>query len=83
MVELLISKGGRIDSTTRDGLTPLHCAARNGNEEVINILLTNNSPILSKTKVNFTFFRKFNFSFIHQVYFLFTMIIIIVCFRMV
>lgn len=51
MVNLLIAKGAKIDSTTRDGLTPLHCAARSGHEQVIDILSENNANILSKTKV--------------------------------
>lgn len=52
MVNLLIAKGAKIDSTTRDGLTPLHCAARSGHEQVIDILSENHANILSKTKVN-------------------------------
>lgn len=52
MVNLLIAKGAHIDSTTRDGLTPLHCAARSGHEQVIDILSENNANILSKTKVS-------------------------------
>lgn len=51
MVNLLIAKGAKIDSTTRDGLTPLHCAARSGHEQVIDILSENQANILSKTKV--------------------------------
>ena len=52
MVQLLIAHGAKLDSTTRDGLTPLHCAARSGHDIVIDMLLENNAPILSKTKVN-------------------------------
>lgn len=51
MVNLLIAKGAKIDSTTRDGLTPLHCAARSGHEQVIDILSESKANILSKTKV--------------------------------
>lgn len=51
MVSLLIAKGAKIDSTTRDGLTPLHCAARSGHEQVIEILSEKEANILSKTKV--------------------------------
>lgn len=35
----------------KDGLTPLHCGARSGHEQVVEILLDRGAPILSKTKV--------------------------------
>lgn len=35
----------------QDGLTPLHCGARSGHEQVVEILLDRGAPILSKTKV--------------------------------
>lgn len=52
MVNLLIPKGAKIDAVTRDGLTSLHCAARSGHGEVVEILLKNHAPILAKTKVS-------------------------------
>lgn len=35
----------------QDGLTPLHCGARSGHEQVVEMLLSRGAPILSKTKV--------------------------------
>lgn len=37
----------------QDGLTPLHCGARSGHEQVVEMLLNRGAPILSKTKVGF------------------------------
>lgn len=54
MVSLLINKGANIESKTRDGLTPLHCAARSGHDQVVDMLLENKAPIRSKTKVRKT-----------------------------
>lgn len=51
MVGLLLEHGATIESKTRDGLTPLHCAARSGHENVVDILLEKGAPISSKTKV--------------------------------
>uniref|UniRef100_A0A671Z128 Ankyrin 3 n=1 Tax=Sparus aurata TaxID=8175 RepID=A0A671Z128_SPAAU len=34
----------------QDGLTPLHCGARSGHEQVVEILLDRGAPFLSKTK---------------------------------
>lgn len=52
MVNLLMSKGANIEAKTRDGLTPLHCAARSGHHEVVDILIEKGAPIGSKTKVS-------------------------------
>lgn len=46
-----MSKGANIEAKTRDGLTPLHCAARSGHHEVVDILIEKGAPIGSKTKV--------------------------------
>jgi len=51
MVSLLLEKGANIESKTRDGLTPLHCAARSGHEQVVDMILERGAPISSKTKV--------------------------------
>jgi ankyrin repeat protein len=51
MVSLLISKGADIEAKTRDGLTPLHCAARSGHDQVVDLLLESKAPMRSKTKV--------------------------------
>lgn len=52
MVSLLIDKGANYEAKTRDGLTPLHCAARSGHEAVVDMLLEKGAPITSKTKVS-------------------------------
>lgn len=63
MVSLLIDKGANYEAKTRDGLTPLHCAARSGHEAVVDMLLEKGAPITSKTKVkifvSFLFIEKF------------------------
>lgn len=51
MVAMLISAGANLDAKTRDGLTPLHCAARSGHDQVVDLLLEHGAPIRSKTKV--------------------------------
>lgn len=51
MVDLLIQLGANIEAKTRDGLTPLHCAARSGHDHVIERLLQSNAPRTIKTKV--------------------------------
>ena len=35
----------------QDGLTPLHCAARSGHENVVDLLLERGAPFSAKTKV--------------------------------
>jgi ankyrin len=52
MVSLLINKGADIEAKTRDGLTPLHCAARSGHDQVVDLLLESKAPIRSKTKAS-------------------------------
>ncbi len=51
MVKILLENSAQIDAKTRDGLTPLHCAARSGHEQVISTLLENSAPISARTKV--------------------------------
>lgn len=51
MVSMLINAGANLDAKTRDGLTPLHCAARSGHDQVVDTLLEHGAPIRSKTKV--------------------------------
>lgn len=51
MVSLLVAKGADIQAKTRDGLTPLHCAARSGHDQVVDILLENGAFMHAKTKV--------------------------------
>lgn len=60
MVSLLLEGGANIEAKTRDGLTALHCAARSGHDQVIDMLLQRNAPISSKTKVHMTRFIKRN-----------------------
>lgn len=51
MVALLIEKGGNVEAKTRDGLTPLHCAARSGHDQVVDLLVENRASLHAKTKV--------------------------------
>ena len=39
MVRLLLEAGAAKEITTRDGLTPLHCAARSGHDQVVDVLI--------------------------------------------
>ena len=50
MVGLLLDKGANLEAKTRDGLTPLHCAARSGHENVVDAMLQRGAPISVKTK---------------------------------
>ena len=50
MVALLLDKGANLEAKTRDGLTPLHCAARSGHENVVDMMVQRGAPISSKTK---------------------------------
>lgn len=59
MVDLLIQLGANIEAKTRDGLTPLHCAARSGHDHVIERLLQTNTPRTLKTKVLFVYLLKY------------------------
>jgi len=34
----------------QDGLTPLHCAARSGHDQVMDLLLERGAPVTAKTK---------------------------------
>ncbi|MEQ2217031.1 hypothetical protein XENOCAPTIV_030847, partial [Xenoophorus captivus] len=48
---LLLQNDHNADVESKDGLTPLHCGARSGHEQVVEILLDRGAPILSKTKL--------------------------------
>ncbi|XP_017587659.1 PREDICTED: ankyrin-1 isoform X1 [Corvus brachyrhynchos] len=50
MVRLLLDRGAQIETRTKDELTPLHCAARNGHVRIAEILLDHGAPIQAKTK---------------------------------
>ena len=51
MIQLLLQKEAIINIQTRDGLTPLHCAARSGYVRVVDYLLENHADHSSKTRV--------------------------------
>lgn len=51
---------------SQDGLTPLHCGARSGHEQVVEILLDRGAPILSKTKVAIGTINAGHTAFIHN-----------------
>ena len=50
LVTLLLDRGANLESRTRDGLTPLHCAARSGHDNVVEMMLQRGAPISAKTK---------------------------------
>lgn len=54
-MSLLLARGATIDCRTRDLLTPLHCAARSGHDNVVDLLLDKGAPISAKTKVFFKY----------------------------
>lgn len=64
MVTLLGDNGANVEARTRDGLTPLHCAARSGHERVAEALLDRGAPITSKSKVRHPW-NTMNFSLTH------------------
>ena len=51
MVTLLCERGANQEAKTRDGLTPLHCGARSGHENVVDLMLEKGAFISAKTKV--------------------------------
>uniref|UniRef100_A0AAQ5YSB1 Ankyrin 2a, neuronal n=1 Tax=Amphiprion ocellaris TaxID=80972 RepID=A0AAQ5YSB1_AMPOC len=50
---LLLQNDHNADVQSKDGLTPLHCAARSGHDPAVEILLERGAPILARTKVFF------------------------------
>jgi len=53
-VNLLLDHGGKIDVKTRDCLTPLHCAARSGHDQIVELLFARNMSTNAKTKNGLT-----------------------------
>ena len=50
---LLLERDGKADSVTRDGLLPLHCAARSGHLPIVKLFLGHEgTPKFTRTKVN-------------------------------
>lgn len=43
-----------INTTQKDGLTPLHCAARSGHDQTVDILLERGASVAAKTKNSLT-----------------------------
>lgn len=58
IVKHLLSNGAKIDIKTNEGLSPLHCAIRNGHFDVMEILISSGSNInalsrnISFSKIN-------------------------------
>lgn len=48
LVNELIEKGESLDSPDRKGVTPLHCAASNGWDDVVALLITNKASLEAK-----------------------------------
>ena len=44
-MDLLLSKGAKVDAQTESGVTPLHLAARRGYESVAKALLAAGAPV--------------------------------------
>lgn len=59
MTQLLIDRGAQLDARTRDGLTPMHTAARSGHTNVVQVLLNAGASITAKTRV-----RNYAFKFV-------------------
>ena len=51
MIMLLLERSAHINIQTRDGLTPLHCAARSGYVRVVDFLLERDADHSAKTRV--------------------------------
>ncbi|XP_013400021.1 titin isoform X4 [Lingula anatina] len=54
MVTLLLDSGADVEARTKDGLTPLHCSARSGHDQVTDLLLERGAPYSAKTKNGLT-----------------------------
>ncbi|VDQ13760.1 unnamed protein product [Trichobilharzia regenti] len=50
----MIQAGAEVNSRTRDGLTPLHCAARAGHTSTVECLLKHGGDVSVKTKNDLT-----------------------------
>ena len=49
---VLVSSGLVSSFSCQDGLTPLHCAARSGHDQAVELLLERGAPLLARTKVS-------------------------------
>lgn len=71
MVQLLLAASALVDCRTRDGLTPLHCAARSGHADLASLLIDAGANPSAKTRVRLIVFRKFfNCIFLFSLFFL-------------
>ncbi len=43
----------------KDGLTPLHCSARDGHENCVELLIVHNASLTAKTTVSFRIYLAF------------------------
>ncbi|VEL23952.1 unnamed protein product [Protopolystoma xenopodis] len=64
VARVLLEAGAIVNARTRDGLTPLHCAARSGFPEMVELLLNAGADSSAKTRVSvrpwqMTYFYKF------------------------
>lgn len=58
MVQLLLNSNALVDCRTRDGLTPLHCAARSGHAELASLLMGAGANPSAKTRVCYHYLYK-------------------------
>ncbi|VEL24881.1 unnamed protein product [Protopolystoma xenopodis] len=54
MVEYLLRNGAEIDCTARNGFTPLHIAAKQGNHELASLLLVHNASVDAISRGGYT-----------------------------
>lgn len=53
----LLEYGASTNTVTRQGITPLHLAAQEGNVDIVTLLLARDAPINMGNKVHFPFLQ--------------------------